>query len=92
MASCLHQGYGKGGFVPVGVEAVARSRPEGAGSAPDAVENIVLSHAGDPALESVMSELPTPQPSVAAYWAAMRALLGQLMQLSAKALGCRRVL
>ena len=28
MASCLHQGYGKGGFVPVGVEAVARSRPE----------------------------------------------------------------
>ena len=88
MASCLHQGYGKGGFVPVGVEAVARSRPEGAGSAPDAVENIVFSHAGDPALESVMpSEPPTLQPSVAAYWAAMRALLGQLMQLSAKALG-----
>lgn len=88
MRHCLHQGYGRGGYVPQGVEAVARST--GAKTAPpDLVENFVFSHGGDPALESV----PVPatpagfQPAVATYWSEMAALLHTLMELSAVALG-----
>ena len=45
MAYCLNKGYGSGGYVPSGVEAVSRSRTEGAEAEapPDLVENIVFS-------------------------------------------------
>ena len=87
MRSCLHQGYGPGGYVPQGVEAVARSRPEGAGAPPDLVENLVFSHEGDPSREAVMpSTPPALQPAVARYWRELRELLRTIMRLSAAAL------
>ena len=58
------------------------------GAPPDLVENFVLSHRGDPTLESV----PVPaepaglQQAVERYWDAMVALLHVLMRLSATAL------
>lgn len=88
MRSCLHRGYGPGGFVPVGVEAVARSRPEGVGAPPDLVENLVFSHAGDATKEAAMPTSPAAlQPAVVEYWAELHALLARLMELSAVALG-----
>lgn len=87
MRYCLNQGYGRGGFVPQGVEAVARST--GTETAPpDLVENFVFSHGGDPKLESVPvpTEPASFQPAVAAYWSQMDALLRTLMRLSAVAL------
>ena len=88
MQSCLHRGYGHGGFVPIGVEAVARSTATGADKPPDLVENIVFSHGGDPALEAVMPAQPASlQPAVATYWSAAEKVLRILMRLSALALG-----
>ena len=90
MTSCLHKGYGSGGYVPVGVEAVARSRaaqPGASDAPPDLVENIVFSHGADPALEPVVPSEPSElQPAAATYWAHMRKLLNLLMRLSADAL------
>ncbi|KAL3930939.1 MAG: hypothetical protein SGPRY_001327 [Prymnesium sp.] len=88
MEACLNSGYGAGGYVPVGVEAVARSRPEGAESAADVVENLVFSYAGDPQREAVMpGDPPSLQPAVRAYWAHMLRLMRDLMHLSSLALG-----
>ncbi|KAL1504221.1 hypothetical protein AB1Y20_010630 [Prymnesium parvum] len=87
MESCLNVGYGAGGYVPLGVEAVARSRPEGADSPADIVENLVFSYGGDPEREAVMPATPESlQPAVAAYWKHMLMTLDALMELSAVAL------
>ena len=87
MRYCLNKGYGAGGYVPQGVEAVARSAGN-SGAPPDLVENFVFSHRGDPALESVPvpAEPPQLQGAVEQYWDAMVALLHTLMRLSATAL------
>ena len=87
MRYCLNKGYGAGGYVPQGVEAVARSTGDG-GAPPDLVENFVFSHRGDPGLESVPvpAEPPQFQGAVEGYWDAMVALLHALMRLSATAL------
>ena len=44
MESCLNKGYGHGGYVPQGVEAVARSNAPESNAPPDLVENLVFSH------------------------------------------------
>lgn len=86
MRSCLNRGYGHGGYVPMGVEAVARSTGTNK-SPPDLVENIVFNHAGDVDFEPVMPTKPKQlQPDVARYWNGMAALLGTLMRMSAIAL------
>ena len=87
MRYCLNKGYGAGGYVPQGVEAVARSTGDG-GAPPDLVENFVFSHRGHPALESVPVPIEPPQfqGAVEQYWDAMVALLHTLMRLSATAL------
>ena len=87
MQFCLNKGYGAGGFVPQGVEAVARSTGNAA-APPDLVENFVFSHRGDAALESVPvpSEPPQFQGAVEQYWDEMTSLLHTLMRLSAVAL------
>ena len=85
MRSCLHRGYGAGGYVPPGVEAVARSVSGDSESKPDLVENIVFSHGG--VGEVVMPASPAElQPSVVEYWKQMNAMLLLLMRLSARAL------
>jgi isopenicillin N synthase-like dioxygenase len=87
MRHCLHTGYGSGGYVPPGVEAVARSTKEGTAAAADLVENIVFSHGGREGEEPVMPDRPAElRPGVQAYWEHMRALLLSLMRLSAAAL------
>ena len=86
MESCLHKGYGFGGYVPQGVEAVARST--GASAPADVVENIVFSYRGDPELEATMPpEPPEFAPFVRRYWQQMEELTSSLMRLSALGLG-----
>jgi len=87
MRWCLHKGYGSGGYVPSGVEAVGRSTGAQADAPPDIVENIVFSHGGD-ASEPVMPERPPSlRPAVQSYARGASALLNALMRLSAVALG-----
>jgi len=87
MAACLHQGYGPGGYVPQGVEAVGRSRAGGERAVPDLVESVVFSHGGDPSKEkSIPAYPPTLQPAVAAYSVEITAILATLLRLSAAAL------
>ena len=83
MKSCLNRGYGFGGYVPQGVEAVARST--GASDHADLVENYVFNVGGS-------TDEPTPPPEelaehVPRYWAQAEALMRSLMRLSALSLG-----
>lgn len=88
MQSCLNKGYGFGGYVPQGVEAVGRST--GAEAPADIVENLVFSFGGDRTKESVMPSEPAQlEPAVQAYWEQMERLLRSLMELSASALGLK---
>mmetsp|Transcript_4467 Transcript_4467/g.12525 ORF Transcript_4467/g.12525 Transcript_4467/m.12525 type:complete len:241 (+) Transcript_4467:130-852(+) len=87
MRWCLHQGYGAGGFVPRGVEAVGRSHAGGEKANPDPLENLVFSHGADPAREVVPSHPVSLQPAVARYTIEVRRVLSLLLALSASALG-----
>ena len=79
---CRNEGYGSGGYVPMGVEAVGRTKGQGV-KTPDLVESFVhMPGKNDP------SELP-PQihDQVLAYTGQMRRLLAEIMRLSALCLG-----
>eukprot|EP00667_Euglena_gracilis_P015481 EG_transcript_16113 len=83
MACCLHRGYGAGGYVAAGVEAVARSK--GGQAAPDPVESFVFKSETDAAAYAPLG--PEFAAAVRAYWAEMRRLLLDVLRLSACALG-----
>jgi len=88
MLWCLNKGYGPGGFVPQGVEAVGRSHAGGENAVPDLLENLVFSHGGDPSLEPAMpSHPPSLQPAVHNFSTHARTVLSLLLRLSASALG-----
>lgn len=86
-ASDLRRGYGAGGYVPRGVEAVARSTGAGAGAGADPVESLTFSYGGDADAEPVAPPSPPElMPAVRAYWAAARAVLELVLAISAAAL------
>uniref|UniRef100_A0A7S0JJA6 Fe2OG dioxygenase domain-containing protein n=1 Tax=Calcidiscus leptoporus TaxID=127549 RepID=A0A7S0JJA6_9EUKA len=85
MAYCLNKGYGSGGYVPPGVEAVSRSHAH-AEAAPDLVENIVFSKGGGDGETVMPSEPPSLSEDVQLYFSAASSLLHTLMNLSALAL------
>jgi isopenicillin N synthase-like dioxygenase len=86
MRSSLNRGYGFGGYVPQGVEAVARSASRDLESPADLVENYVFNRAGEVAHEPIAP--PAQLQEVApGYWMAMEALMRSLMRLSALSLG-----
>eukprot|EP00123_Amoebidium_parasiticum_P021061 comp60925_c0_seq1/m.47878 comp60925_c0_seq1/g.47878 ORF comp60925_c0_seq1/g.47878 comp60925_c0_seq1/m.47878 type:complete len:314 (-) comp60925_c0_seq1:562-1503(-) len=85
---CLNKGYGHGGYVPVGVEAVGRSRGDTT-LPPDVVENMVFNSAGDER-DAVPEEPPQFRSAVQEYWRAMQDLLQLLLEISAQALSLPR--
>jgi isopenicillin N synthase-like dioxygenase len=87
MKCCKHKGYGSGGFVPMGIESVARSTGSNKDKETpfDLVENIAFSNSGDD--PDLTPALPVPfKPCLDAYWAALRELLETVMEISALAL------
>lgn len=101
MRFCLRSGYGHGGYVPQGIEAVARSRGEkGKDRPPDLVENIVLARGGpllqlasktgvdtDKVTKSSLPPLPaTLVKDAQRYWLAMERVLDYIMRLAAVSL------
>ena len=95
MAACVHSGYGSGGYVPQGVEAVARSTGDSRAPA-DAVESFVFNHGGDQRGDQRDQDQHRTRTNPAEarlrdavrdYWRQLEQLLGLLMQLSAEALG-----
>jgi len=86
MRASLNKGYGFGGYVPQGVEAVARSSAEPEAPS-DLVENYVFNHGGDSSLEPILPARPAEfVPDAQRYWREMNSLLHSLMRLSALAL------
>jgi len=75
---CRNEGYGSGGYVPMGMEAVGRTKGKGV-KTPDLVESFVhMPGENDP------SELPpTIHDPVLGYCDQMRRLLAEIMRLSA---------
>lgn len=73
-------GYGHGGYVPVGIEAVGRAGGDARPPA-DLVENIVFRHGGH-GVDVVPAEPTTLQTSVETYWNEMQRLLDNLLALT----------
>lgn len=86
MKSCLNQGYGKGGYVPMGVESVSRSQKSSNEKPADYVESICF-HEGATG-NDVIPETPTSlKYTVQNYWRHMQCLLKMAMEISALSLG-----
>eukprot|EP00667_Euglena_gracilis_P017969 EG_transcript_19026 len=83
MACCLHQGFGAGGYVAAGAEAVARSK--GGQAAPDPVESFLFSSETDATAYASLG--PEFAAAVRGYWAEMRRVMLDVLRLSAAALG-----
>jgi len=92
MKCCLHKGYGFGGYVPQGVEAVGRTTAltgdnKESPPPPDLVENFVFNFGGDPEREpAIPAQPPQLVQHVQSYWSRMTELMHTLMRLSAVAL------
>lgn len=87
MKSCLRVGYGRGGYVPMGVESVARSLGKAAGEKPpDIVENICFLE-GAEGNDTVPETPKSLKMTVQNYWQHMQRLLSMCMEISALSLG-----
>eukprot|EP00112_Aurelia_sp_Birch-Aquarium-sp1_P005290 Seg1599.1 transcript_id=Seg1599.1/GoldUCD/mRNA.D3Y31 product="2-oxoglutarate-dependent dioxygenase tropC" protein_id=Seg1599.1/GoldUCD/D3Y31 len=85
MKSCLNTGYGKGGFVPMGVESVARSKDRNEKPS-DYVENICFFNGGNEG--DIVPDSPARfKASVQKYDKCMMTLLSKIMEISALCLG-----
>lgn len=93
MKNCLHLGYGAGGFTPMGVETVAKTRtyPDGAPLEPekkdprvrsDLVESLIF-HKTE---KDVRPAVPNFLDSVYSYWDHVASLLNTLMEITAVSL------
>eukprot|EP00794_Sanderia_malayensis_P010096 gene10096-11127_t len=80
MKSCLHQGYGKGGYVPAGVESVSRSLgPSNEQQPTDLVETSDA---------NIVPDFPSEfNITIQRYWQEMNRLLSIIMEISSLALG-----
>ena len=88
MKSCLNTGYGKGGYVPMGVESVARSKDQTdiIQKPPDYVENICFYNGGSEG--DIVPDSPARlKASVQKYDKCMMTLLLKIMEISALCLG-----
>ncbi len=90
MKCCLRQGYGKGGYVPMGVESVARSTSnddDDDGNKPtDFVENIAFHHGASE--KDIIPDYPIGiKESVQQYWKELKNLLSTIMEISSLSLG-----
>ena len=89
MKSCLHSGYGKGGFVPMGIESVAMSLEQSGKKPPDYVESLYFLEGGEG--NDVIPPYPKSfKNTVHRYRKSMLGLLALSMEISALSLGLPR--
>ena len=89
MKICLNSGYGNGGYVPIGIESVARSRETPNYEPPDFVESIEFLE-GAQGNDIVPKSPDSLQNTVQNYWKQMQNLLAISMEISALSLGLPR--
>jgi len=89
LKSHLNLGYGKGGYVPMGIESVARSREESNPKPPDIVESLCFPEGGKG--NDVIPEYPkTFKSTLDNYCKHLKHLLALSMEISAMSLGLPR--
>eukprot|EP00794_Sanderia_malayensis_P010117 gene10117-11150_t len=87
MKSCLREGYGKVGYVPVGIESVSRTlSPSNEQQPTDLIETLSFQYGASDA--NIVPDFPSEfNITIQRYWKEMNRLLSTIMEISSLALG-----